>query len=147
MSDDVQRLLSDLEAAVIAATGRIGGMGLRVEEVEVDVQTTLSRKAGGEIDFKVVKLGGGIGSESVHTVTVTFVPSSAAPAAGLDDDVVDALEVIERAMNAISERFSLSSAVVDISFTTSADGKISVVIGGEATKGETHVARLKLAPT
>lgn len=142
---ELDELIRDLQAAITAATGRLGAVGLRVDEVEVDVKTALTRRAGGELDLKVVKLGGGLGSERAVTVSVAFKPSPVTTAAGVEGEVIDALEVIEGAVAAIGDRFALSTAVVELDFATTTDGKLAVVVAGEASRTETHTARLKLA--
>lgn len=144
--DEIARVLRDLQYAITVATGRIGEMGLKVSEVQADIKTVLSTEGGVELDLKVVKVGGGVSTERTHTVSVVFAPTPVAPAEGLEGKVVDALEVIEAAIASLDERFTVSSASAEIGFTTSAEGKISIVVGGGAERAETHTAKLKLVP-
>jgi hypothetical protein len=144
--DELHQVLSEFEGAVIAASGRLGELGLRVDQVEVDLKTVIEREASGELDLKVIKLGGGVGSEHGRTISVIFEPSASAPAASVNSELLDALELIERAVATASNYFALSSAMVELAFGTNADGRISVVVGGSARRTETHTARLRLAP-
>jgi hypothetical protein len=143
---EIEKVLADLQAAIAEASGQIGDIGLKISEVEVDIKTTLHRRGGAEFDLKVVEFGGGVASEHVRTVSVIFAPEEAVPAAGFEQEIVGALKVIETAISSLEQRFSLSSAVAEIAFTTTVDGKISLVVGGEASRAETHTAKLKLTP-
>lgn len=144
-STEIASILNEVHSAVLESSARIGDLGLVVEEVEVSLQTAVNLKGGVELDLKVIKIGTDVSTESVSTVTTTFVPAGAVPAAEFKSDLAKALEVIEQGIAAAGNAMTLSGAAVEVSFAVTAGGGITVVLAGEAKKEETHSVKLKLA--
>jgi hypothetical protein len=144
--DDARELIASLQAALVQASGRISELGMRVEELGLELKTVFERKASGELDLKLVKLGGGSSLEKASTISITMEPTDLVSAAQIDDELSEALTVIEAALAALHDDFSLADAAVGISFATQVDGKITVILGGELSRELTHVARIKFVP-
>ena len=145
-SDEVKTIVADLEAAIVSAGGRIGEAGLRVSEVDVDIKTTLERKVNGEIDLKILKVGGGLTTENVNTVSISFTPREVTPFDRFEGEIVDALVLIQSAVATLEKTFTLSSASVEIAFTRTIEGKLELVLGGEGSRSGSHTATIKLKP-
>lgn len=145
-SEEVRAVIRDLQAAVAQSTGRIGELGMRVTELGVDLETVLEKKASGEIDLKLVKLGGGGGVKDTTTISLTMEPSDAVGAAYVDDELTNALAVIEAAIAVLDADYVLSEATVEVAFETTMEGKISLVLGGEASRAKTHTAKVTFKP-
>ena len=145
-SDEVKTIVADLEAAIVSAGGRIGEAGLRVSEVDVDIKTTLERKVSGEIDLKILKVGGGLTTENVNTVSISFTPREVTPFDRFEGEIVDALVLIQSAVATLEKTFTLSSASVEIAFTRTIEGKLELVLGGEGSRSGSHTATIKLKP-
>ena len=142
--DDIEDLISQVDQAIIAAAGRLADMKLRVSQVELSVKVQFDKKVGGEIDLKVIKLGTVISSSDISTITVAFKPKSVVTAAAFEDEFISALEVVQRALGELDGKFDFTSAKVEIVFEVSADGKISIIVGGEGSHSVTHTATLTL---
>lgn len=142
--DEIDDLISQVDQAINAAAGRLADMKLRVSQAELSVKIQFDKKAGGEIDLKVVKLGAGVSSSDTSTITVSFKPKSVATAAALESEFISALEIIQRALGELDGKFDFTSAKVGIAFEVSVDGKISVIVGGEGSHSVTHTATLML---
>jgi hypothetical protein len=142
--DEIDDLASGVDQAIVAAAGRLADMKLRVGTVELSVKVQFKKKVEGGIDLKIVKVGTGWSSSDTSTITVSFKPKTVVPAAALDDELIDALEVVQRALGQLDGKFEFSSATVEIGLEVAADGKVSVVVGGEASHTVTHVAKLIL---
>ena len=145
-SVEVRAVIRDLQAAVAQSTGRIGELNLHVTELGVDLQTVLEKKASGEIDLKLVKLGGGSGVKDTSTISLTMEPSEAVSAAHVDDELTNALAVIEAAIAVLDAEYVLSEATVEIAFETTMEGKISLVLGGEASRAVAHTVKVTFKP-
>lgn len=145
-TDEIKAVLQDLQAACVQASGQLIGLGLEVTGIGVDLRTTLDRTASGELDLKLVKLGGGVSTQAVSTISVDLEPADIASAGHIADELSDALVVIQEALAAVSTDFVVKESKVELAFTTALDGSVSVVIGGKVSHAETHIARIALAP-
>jgi hypothetical protein len=142
--EEIDRLVTQVDAAIVAAAGRLADLKLRVSSVELSVKIAFTKKAGGKLDLTVVKLGSSVASSDISTITVSFKPKSIITASSVDDHFVDALEIVQRALEELDGRFDFTSAKVKMAFELSVEGKISVLVGGEASHAVTHNACLTL---
>jgi hypothetical protein len=145
-ADDVRAVLAMLQAALTQAAGRIGELGMRVDALGVDLKTQFKKKASGELDLRLVKIGGGGSEEQVSTISLTMEPTEVVSASHVDDELAEALTVIEAALATLEADFALTAATVEVAFATHVDGKISVVFGGEVSRERTHIARVSFEP-
>jgi hypothetical protein len=148
-TSDVEEFVRELNAAMVAAEGRIRGANLKISEVSVQIKVEVGRKIGGEIQiFKVVKIGAAVKKEDLSTVTVTFVPDPAKAIEdfAIDDSLLAALETIEAVVSGMDQQLKMSSATVEIGVGRTPEGKLQIFVGGELSRTDTHVATLKFGP-
>jgi hypothetical protein len=93
--EDAREVLNSLQAALVQASGRISELGMRVKELGLDLKTVFERKASGELDLKLVKLGGGASVEKASVISMTMAPTDLVSASQIDDELSEALTVIE----------------------------------------------------
>lgn len=141
-TDEVRTVITQLQAALAQSSGRFSGLGLRVTELGVDLITTLERSASGEIDLKLIKIGGSGSIKDTSTLSLTMEPADVVSAAVMQDELSEALTVIEAAIAALDADFVLTEATVKVAFETTMDGRISLVVGGSASRERSHVARV-----
>ena len=145
---EVDEFVAQVEAAVRSATSRLGAAGLVVSTVTVVIQTTMTKTKDGVINIKVVELGGETGRESTQTVTVEFKPRVVSLFAGnLDEELINAIETIERTVVEARDSFDLSTALVTLRLGKTKTGRLRVFIGGSVATGQTHEVTLKLSPS
>ena len=145
-SDEVRTVIAQLQAAVAQSAGRTTALGMRITELGVDLSTTMERSASGEIDLKLVKVGGGGSVRDASTVSLTMEPSDTVSASTIEDELTEALTVIEAAIAALDAEFVLTGATVEVAFEATVNGGISLVIGGAASRERSHVARVTFTP-
>lgn len=143
---DLGDFLDELDAAITTASGRLSDLQLRVESVDVTILTEFKKKAEGGLELKVLTLGAARGRETANEVTVTFRPRGLVPAATLESELIDGIEVIEETINGLAQGFAVTEASVQLSFVTTVEGKFKLVIGGEGSATDSHVAKLNLMP-
>lgn len=146
VADEARQIIADLQSALVQATGQIASLGMRVTELGVDLKTVFVKGASGEIDLKLVKLGGGGSFEESSSISLTIEPVDVVSAQAIDDEVSRALEIIEAAVATIDEDFGLTSAKVEIAFVATVEGKIGVVLGGEVSREHAHTVSVTFAP-
>jgi hypothetical protein len=76
----------------------------------------------------------------VHEVTVRFQPTGAVPAANVESELIDALELIEDMVEGLAERFDVSEASIELAVTASLDGKLQLVSAARPTIRKPSVA-------
>lgn len=145
-ADEARTIIVALQAALVQSTGRMRELGMRVTELGVDLTTTFERKASGEIDLKLVKVGAAGSVKDASTISLTMEPTDTVSASKIEDELTEALAVIEGAIATLDADFVLTGATVEVAFETTVDGKISLVLGGAASRERTHVARVRFTP-
>lgn len=145
-TEEVGHFIRQLDAAVTTATGRLSSMSMRVAKIQTTFKTVLAKNVEGKLDLKVLSLAGGGGHETASEVAVEFVPSGVVPAATLESELIDALETVAASVDALADRFDVRGATVTLEFTTTAEGKLSLVVGGDISRAYAHTATLVLEP-
>ncbi len=143
---NLDQFLDELDAAITTASGRLSELQLRVDTVEVTVLTEFTKKVDGGLELKVLTFGGAAGRETANEVAVVFRPRGLVPAATLESELIDGIEVIEEAVNGLTDGFAIMEASVQLSFVTTREGRFKLVIGGEGSKTASHSAKLNLVP-
>lgn len=144
--NDVDRFLSQLDAAITTATGRLGSMSMRVAKVRVTFKTVLDKNVEGKLDLRIVSFDAAGGTQHASEVTVEFVPRGLVPAGGIEGELIDGLETVAAAVDALAERFDVRDASVDLAFTTTAEGTVRLIVGGGVSHADTHKATVTLEP-
>ncbi len=144
--DDIESLISGVDQSITAATARLSELNLKVSKVDLSVKILFNKEANGEIDFKIIKLGANVSSEKISTIMVSFEPKSVVPASTFEEEFINAIEVVNRSLGKMDEKFNFSSAKIEITFELTVDGRISVVVGGSRKHVIAHTAILTLAP-
>ena len=134
---------------------------LQVASVQLILEVVASKTAGGGVDFRVpfvgmkLRVGTKVTSRDTHTIDMTLVPPTG-PATRqvrsgeVEAVLVNAIATIRDVMTKAAEGddpWALSAGTVDISFTITRNGTISLGVEGELANEVTHKLRLGLAPT
>jgi hypothetical protein len=156
----VGSLIAAVKAAVKAAgvSTTNTGRALRVASIQLILNAVVTATTGAKLEFKIpfvgmnVQLGTSITRHDTHTIDITLVPPDLAHAhevraADVDQVLVDAIETITAVTAQAADGddpFLLKESSVELTFTVTDTGSISLGLNAEA-KGEiTHKLRLVL---
>lgn len=131
---------------------------LRVGSVQLTLNAVATRSLGGAIDFRIpfigmqVKLGSQLTKQDTHRIDINLVPPDLKERPELRDGdlgsvFVEAINTIRAAVASAApgdDPFTLTESSVNISFAVTAEGTISLGVGGELTNELTHTLALGL---
>ena len=157
----VDSLIDAVKAAVKAAgisttnTGRV----LRVASIQLILNAVATTTAGAKLEFKIpfvgmnVQLGTSITRHDTHTIDITLVPPDLAPAheiraSDVDQVLVDAIETITAVIAQAADGddpFLLKESSIELTFTVTDTGSISLGLNAEDRDEITHKLKLVLA--
>jgi hypothetical protein len=159
MSNDNENAIVDLvrqvKAAIRHAEDRNPDKKLTVTQVDLEIKATFKKQIGadGKVSwFPVpIDLSAHHGSSEVQTISLCFIPAKfgAVLMGTVADELADAIESIRVALEEAAQSnppFTLKDASVSLELGTTSDGKVQVIVGGEADSENTHTVKLTLAP-
>ena len=151
--DDIRDLVRQVKEAVNAAI-QDSTDSLAVTQLDLEIKTILKKTAGGEINLKVIELGGSYTEQEMSTIEISLEPGKILRGRGgkrrdLRDDLSEAVKVIQEAVREaerIRPRYGLKKAKITLQVGKTTEGKVALILEGEKSKQTTHKVVLTLAP-
>jgi Trypsin-co-occurring domain 2 len=134
---------------------------LQVASVQLILDVVATRTAGGGLDFRVpfigmkLRIGGEVTKKDTHRIDITLVPpedrdTRQVRGGDVEDVLVEAIATVRDVVTKASkgdDPWVLSASTIDISFTITETGTISLGIDSELANEATQTLRLGLAPS
>jgi hypothetical protein len=147
-----------IKEANVSATDE--GRDLRVNSVRLILHALATRTAGGRLNFTVpfigmpVRLGTKVTKSDTHEIEINLAPpgqdaGEEVREASLDLALVDAIDTVRAVVASTSDGddpFALNDAKITLSFAVTAEGEISIGIGGSMSDEVTQTLILGLVP-
>ncbi|RJQ83562.1 trypco2 family protein [Amycolatopsis panacis] len=158
--------VSSLVDAVKAAVRDAGissadpGRTVRVTAVQLSLNAIATTGSGARLEFKIpfagmtVKFGTTMTTKDTHAIDITLVPPDLAPAHEIRDGTVDQVlvDAITTIMTVLADAgggedpFVLKESTVELSFTVTEDGSISLGLDTEIKDELSHKLKITVAP-
>ncbi len=154
----VEEVVSTVKTAIRLAgiSGTDSCRDLRVNSIQLVLNTVATVTAGGGLDFRIpflgmkLSMGGSITRRDTHKIDITLVPPDLQHEirdSEVETILLDAIETIRLVVSSASggdDPFLLKASSVELSFAVTKDGSITLGINGEFKDGITQLLRIGL---
>lgn len=150
---DAVTFIQHVKSALNSAADQLQEEGLGITQVDLDLQTTVTKEGGAEFSVKLVSLDASREEADVSTISLTLVPRPAprrdADLLEVPDELRDAIAAIayaSREASATAPSMALKAATVTLAVGMTTEGKVSVVLKGSHSRENLHTLRISLEP-
>jgi hypothetical protein len=151
LDEQALNFVREIKAALNAAQRKLRQSGLKITKVDLELQTVVTRAAGGGVTIKILSIEGHRTQETSQTIALSLVPSASAVTlmAGLDEELIEAIEVVARATAEAADTnpaMELTEATITLALSMTDDGKVKLLVEGSGSREHSHTATLTVAP-
>lgn len=150
-NDTPLNLLKDVKKAIQRAQEQLDQHNIEISKLDIEIKTAFTKSAGGKLKLSVIplELSGNYTTTDVQTLSLSLLPreSPVELLGGVQDELTHAIELINSTVEeALTSEpvFDLSSAMINLNFGVTKNGKISVIAGTKGGRERTHTVKLTL---
>jgi hypothetical protein len=149
LDDLAVRLVQEVKGAVTTVQPELERDGLAIDQVDLEMKTTMTKEADGGFTFKIVDLEGSYSKEDTKTLDISFTPKPQELdlLAPVEEELLQAIAAISRAAKEAAQTapaFDLSDASVAFDVAIHEHGKVKVFVGGAVDRERAHTVTLSL---
>lgn len=152
-----QQVVSEIKAALKDGLARHSSLTL--EKVELSLKTLVEKNVGVGIEFTVPLInfkfegGGDLTEESLQTLNLTLVPpavqqgTKGLESVSIQEQLVEGIEAIAMLVEQAGKgepKLAMSSSGIELNFTFTSEGKVSLLARAGGKKALTHTIKLYL---
>lgn len=150
MEDQVADVVEIVRQIKTAIAKGMPDDGLQLEEVELELKTSVEKTLDGSFKIKVLELGADLSQTSVQSVSLTLHPEAMGgdvETLSVEEDLLAGITLIRQAVREAGDSaplLALTSAVVALEFGKTREGKVKLFVGGTIAKETAQIVKLKI---
>jgi hypothetical protein len=146
---DIVSLVSDIKRAIQNAQLQTPDLLVTQADLEIKTTSTAGLRVGG-FKWGPVELGGSYTQTQIQTVHMTLTPAPAvielmSPPTDALTEAIASISAAAREAALAEPRFVLKEATICLNVGIDADGKLTIVVGGEAGSNNVHELKLTVS--
>lgn len=141
--ETARSFLRDIKAAVQEVQRHLEHENLSIDKVELELKTTVDKKADGTLKFKIVEIGADVSHEDVQTLGISLKPGAGGVnlMAGISEELTDGIEAtvaVTREAAQMQPPFHLDEATVSVEVGMTREGTVKIFVGGSTSRATSH---------
>jgi Trypsin-co-occurring domain 2 len=149
LDDLAVRLLHEVKGAVTNVQPELERDGLAIDQVDLEMKTTVTKTADGGFSFKIVDLSATVSEAETKTLTMSFAPKPQEldTLAPVEEELKEAVRAVSQAAKEAARTepaFDLADANVGFDVQIDKEGKVKVFVGGDLQHEKAHSVTLSL---